>query len=73
MVDHSEQDFDLIFHALSDPTRRSMLTRLARGELSITELAQPYDITFAGVSKHLKVLEAARFVEKTKEGRNFRC
>ena len=50
-----------------------MLAQLVRRELSVTELAAPFDMSLAAVSKHLKVLEAAEFVEKTKDGRNFRC
>lgn len=73
MVKHSEEKLDSILRALSDSTRRGMLARLAKQELSVTELAEPYDMSLAAVSKHLKVLEAAEFVEKTKEGRNFRC
>jgi DNA-binding transcriptional ArsR family regulator len=73
MVKHSEERLDAIFHALSDGTRRAMLSRLAKGEISVTELAAPFDMSLAAVSKHLKVLESARFVEKTKDGRNFRC
>ena len=73
MVEYSEQHLDLVFHALSDSTRRAMLRQLARGEWSVTELAEPHDLTLAGISKHLKVLEAAHFVERTKEGRTFRC
>lgn len=73
MVANSENDLDLAFHALSDRTRRSMLNRLVRGECSVSELAEPFDLTLAGVSKHLKVLEQARLVEKVKEGRTIRC
>ena len=73
MVNNQEQQFDRIFHALSDSTRRSILLRLVQGELSVTELAKPYDMTLAGVSKHLKVLEEAQIVQKTKCGRSYRC
>lgn len=73
MVKHSSEQLNLIFKALSDPTRRLMLEQLSRQELSVTELAAPFKMSLAAISKHLKVLEAAEFVEKTKEGRNFRC
>ena len=46
-----------IFAALSDPTRRAILSRLAVGALSVTELAQPFQMSLPGISKHLKVLE----------------
>jgi DNA-binding transcriptional ArsR family regulator len=55
------------FGALADPTRRAILARLARGEASVTELAQPFDLSLPGVSKHLKVLQRAGLVT---QGRN---
>lgn len=55
------------FAALADPTRRSILTRLSRGETSVTELAEPYRMSLPAVSKHLKVLEKAGLIER---GRN---
>jgi len=60
---------DAIFGSLADPTRRDMLRRLMAGDLNIGELAAPYDISFAAVSKHLKVLEEARLILKRKQGR----
>jgi DNA-binding transcriptional ArsR family regulator len=53
--------------ALADPTRRGILARLATGDASVTELAKPYDISLAAVSKHLKVLERAGLVSRGKE------
>jgi len=73
MVEYSEEQLNLIFKALADPTRRAMLARLSREELMVTELARPYEMSLAAVSKHLKVLEAADFVERTKDGRMYRC
>lgn len=64
----SETDLDRIFQALSDSTRRSILRQVAKGEQTITGIARPYDLTFAAVSKHLKVLEAARLVGRRKNG-----
>src|SRR5260370_40469474 len=55
------------FGALADPTRRAILARLARGEASVTELAQPFDLSLPGVSKHLKVLQRAGVIT---QGRN---
>lgn len=55
------------FGALADPTRRSMLTRLAAGDATVTELSEDYDLSLQAVSKHLKVLEAAGLVTKTRE------
>ena len=53
--------------ALADPTRRGILARLATGDASVTELAKPYDMSLAAVSKHLKVLERAGLVSRGKE------
>jgi DNA-binding transcriptional ArsR family regulator len=55
------------FAALSDPTRRAILARLASGEASVTELAQPFDMSLPAVSKHLKVLERAGLVARARE------
>lgn len=55
------------FAALADPTRRAILTRLARGEASVTELAQPFDMSLPGISKHLKVLERAGLIARGRE------
>ena len=54
----------MTFHALADPTRRGMLASLALGEKSIGELAEPFDMSFAGASKHVKVLEDAGLVSR---------
>lgn len=55
------------FAALADPTRRAILGRLARGEASVSELAQPFAMSLPAISKHLKVLEKAGLVARTKE------
>lgn len=68
-----EQRLDATFHALSDPTRRGMLANLALGERSIGELAEPYAMSFAGASKHIKVLEGAGLVARRKVGRTQLC
>ncbi len=73
MVKHLADEMDGIFHALSDQTRRAILARLAEGECNVTELASPFQMSLAAVSKHIKVLEEAGLVEKIKEGRTFRC
>lgn len=57
----------LTFGALADPTRRAMLARLAKGGASVTELAEPFDMSLPAVSKHLKVLERAGLVSRGKE------
>ena len=64
-----EQRLDATFRALSDPTRRGMLASLALGEKSIGALAEPFQMTFAGASKHVKVLEDAGLIARRKVGR----
>lgn len=68
MQDTDLRELDRIFHALSDSTRRSILRQVAKGEHTVTEIAEPYDLTLAAVSKHLKVLEAARLIDRRKDG-----
>ncbi len=55
------------FSALADPTRRAILARLASGEVSVTELAQPFDMSLPAISKHLKVLERAGLISRGRE------
>ena len=64
-----EQRLDTTFQALADPTRRGMLATLALGDRSIGELAEPFEMSFAGASKHVKVLEQAGLVARRKQGR----
>ena len=61
MVEYSTH-LDAVFHALADPTRRAMLGHLAERELTIGELATPFHMSFAGASKHVRVLENAGLV-----------
>ncbi len=72
MVNHST-GLDATFAALSDATRRGILARLASGEASVSELAAPYDMSLPAVSKHLRVLESAGLVTRSKQGRVQRC
>jgi DNA-binding transcriptional ArsR family regulator len=58
---------DRTFGALADPTRRAILARLAKGEASVTELAEPFEMSLPAVSKHLKVLEHAGLVLRGRE------
>lgn len=64
-----ENRLDTTFRALADPTRRGMLASLALGEKSIGELAEPFAMSFAGASKHVKVLEDAGLIARRKVGR----
>ncbi len=73
MVKVSERRLDATFAALSDATRRGILTRLAQGEASVSELAAPYRMSLPAVSKHLRVLEGARLIVRRKNGRVHRC
>ncbi|GGA78672.1 transcriptional regulator [Edaphobacter acidisoli] len=68
MVESNALQLDLIFHALSDTTRRAILRDIAGYEKTVGEIARPYEMTLAAVSKHLKVLEAAELVERRKRG-----
>jgi DNA-binding transcriptional ArsR family regulator len=69
MVKRREAHLDLIFSALSDATRRAILTRLERGEASVSELAAPFAVSMPAISKQLSVLEKAGLVER----RNHHC
>lgn len=64
---------DQVFRALGDQTRRAILARLAREPAMITELAAPFDLSLPAVSRHIRVLEAARLVRRTVDGRVHRC
>ena len=61
---HAQPNLDAIFHALADGTRRAILSRLAKGEASVNEIAEPFDISQPAVSRHLKVLERAGLIER---------
>jgi DNA-binding transcriptional ArsR family regulator len=68
-----DPDLDLLFHALSDPTRRAMLERLARGPAAVSELAGPTGLRLPTVLRHLTVLEGAGLVATAKDGRVRSC
>lgn len=73
MVKHDSHTLDTIFHALGDATRRAMLGELAAGERTVSELAEPFAISLAAVSKHIKVLESAGLVRRDVRGRTHVC
>ncbi|WP_309092294.1 metalloregulator ArsR/SmtB family transcription factor [Phenylobacterium sp.] len=73
MVDIEAAKLDAVFHALGDATRRRMLASLAGGERTVGELAQPFDMSLAAASKHIKALENAGLVRRTVVGRTHRC
>ena len=60
-------DLNATFSALADPTRRAILARLALGEISVTELAAPFEMSLPAISKHLKVLEHAGLIARSRE------
>lgn len=73
MVNYSTVVLDKTFGALADPTRRAMIQRLARGEYSVTELAQPFDMSLPAISKHVRILEEAGILVRRKTGRTYHC
>lgn len=73
MVEHDSQTLDTVFHALGDATRRAMLGELASGERSVGELAEPFAMSLAAASKHIKVLEAAGLIRRDVRGRTHVC
>ena len=72
MVEHLS-DPDLVFRALGDRTRRRMVEQLAKGDLTIGELAEPFAMSLAGASKHVGVLEQAGLLVRKKRGRERVC
>ena len=72
MVDKSER-LDALFRALADPTRRAMLRDLAAGPRTVGELAAPFDISLAGASKHIQMLERAGLLQREVQGRVHTC
>ncbi len=68
MVEQTLQ-LDAIFGSLADPTRRDILRRVAQREMSISQIAKPYRLTFAAISKHLKILEKAKLILKKRQGK----
>jgi DNA-binding transcriptional ArsR family regulator len=64
---------DRTFAALADPTRRAILARLASGEATVGELAEPFAISLPAISRHLKVLEHAALIERRREGQRLHC
>lgn len=73
MVERFTPQLDTVFHALSDQTRRAMLTQLADGDRTIGELAAPYRMSLAAASKHVKSLERAGLIDRRRVGRSHIC
>jgi DNA-binding transcriptional ArsR family regulator len=66
-INNQSERLDATFAALADPTRRAILARLARGQATVTELAEPFDMTQPAISKHLKVLERAGLIWRDRD------
>ena len=66
-------ELDATFTALADPTRRSILTRLAAGDATVNELAEPFDLSLPAISKHLKVLERCGLISRTRRAQFRPC
>jgi DNA-binding transcriptional ArsR family regulator len=64
----AEDQLSVIFGALADPTRRAILARLADGDATVTELAEPFSISMPAISRHLKVLERAGLISRSRSG-----
>lgn len=73
MVEYNAEILDTTFAALADPTRRAILQKLADGEQTVGELAEPFDMSLAAVSKHIHLLTRANLVSQRKEGRIRHC
>jgi DNA-binding transcriptional ArsR family regulator len=75
MVNHKPDPLSQTFAALADPTRRALLARLTQGEASVTELAAPFrrEMSLPAITKHLKVLEHAKLISKTRQAQWRRC
>jgi DNA-binding transcriptional ArsR family regulator len=73
MVEQKIAQLDSVFHALGDATRRRMLRELARNERTVGELAQPFDMSLAAASKHIKALENAGLIQREVLGRTHVC
>lgn len=72
-MNNTAKRLDSVFHALADSTRREILRRVASREYTISELAEPFKMTLAAVSKHIKVLEKAGLLTRSIDGRIHRC
>jgi DNA-binding transcriptional ArsR family regulator len=68
-----ENALDRAFTALGDPVRRAMIARLSRGEATVNELAEPFEITKQAVSRHIQVLEAAGLITRSRDGQRRPC
>ena len=73
MVNINSNQLDLLFYALSDPTRRQILRMIKEGTQTVGELADPFKMSLAAISKHIKILEKAKLLKRKKMGRIHEC
>lgn len=73
MIEYQAPQLDAVFHALADPTRRTMLQTLCSRPMPVGELAAPFDMSLAAASKHIQVLERAGLIRRTVTGRTHLC
>ena len=73
MVNINSNQLDLLFYALSDPTRRQILLMIKEGTQTVGELADPFKMSLAAISKHIKILEKAKLLRREKLGRIHEC
>ncbi len=73
MVNYNSNQLDLLFYALSDPTRRQILRMIKEGTQTVGDLADPFKMSLAAISKHIKILEKAKLLKRIKMGRVHEC
>lgn len=73
MVEYDTTPLDALFHALADPTRRAMLHALTNKSLSVGDLAEPFNMSLAAASKHIRVLEQTGLIKRNVQGRSHIC
>jgi DNA-binding transcriptional ArsR family regulator len=73
MVELITSGLDVVFHALGDVTRRAMLRELSKGARTVSQLAEPFSMSLAAASKHIKVLESAKLIHRDVQGRTHFC
>jgi len=70
-MEKANSELDSVFSAISDPTRRGILSQLKHGEATINQVAEPYDMSQPAISKHIRVLEKAGLINRRKEGTSY--
>ena len=73
MVNNQQHQLDLVFGALAHPIRRGILARLSTGEATVAELARPFKVSAPAITKHMRILEDAGLLSRTKQGREHHC